>query len=218
MANPLRTEQDAFRFVWITIGCAALIVAGSFINKWLGLAVAIVIVAGVTWWLMRRRAAEPPVTVAPPPHPAGQRRILVIANETVAGSELLRELCKKAEGVDERVLVITPALNSPLKHWVSDEDAARDDAQARLDRSLRAMREAGIDASGEIGDPDPLQAIEDGIRTFAPDELVISTHPPERSHWLESGLVEHARERFALPVTHVIVRGDGVAEKASETA
>jgi GABA permease len=67
------------------------------------------------------------------------------------------------------------------------------------------MREAGMDARGEIGDADPLQAIEDAVRTFAPDELVISTHPEGRSHWLERGVVEAAKERFELPVTHVVV-------------
>ena len=71
--------------------------------------------------------------------------------------------------------------------------------------SLAAMRKAGIQASGEVGDSDPLQAIEDALRTFAPDELIISTHPPERSHWLERGVVTGARERFAVPITHVVV-------------
>jgi hypothetical protein len=218
MQNPFRTEEQAFRFVWLTIGYAALIVIGSFIDKWLGLGVFLVETAFIAWWVLRHgRGREQPVTVAPAAHPAGQRRILVVANETVAGTELLKEICRKAEGVDERVLVVTPALNSPLKHWVSDEDGAREDAQERLDRSLRAMREAGIDAEGEIGDGDPLQAIEDAIRTFQPDELVISTHPPERSNWLERGVVANARERFALPVTHVVVQGDGAAAKASET-
>jgi len=103
------------------------------------------------------------------------------------------------------VLVVCPALNSPLRHWVSDEDQARANAQARLDQSLTSMRSVGIDASGEIGDGDPIQAIEDAVRTFRPDELVISTHPVGRSHWLERGVVEKARERFALPVTHVVV-------------
>jgi hypothetical protein len=60
-------------------------------------------------------------------------------------------------------------------------------------------------ADGEIGDGDPLQAIDDALRTFAPDELIISTHPEGRSHWLERGVVSGARERFALPVTHVVV-------------
>jgi hypothetical protein len=67
------------------------------------------------------------------------------------------------------------------------------------------MRDAGIEARGQIGDSDPLQAIEDAIRIFAPDELLISTHPEGRSNWLERGVVESTRERFALPVTHVVV-------------
>jgi GABA permease len=67
------------------------------------------------------------------------------------------------------------------------------------------MRDAGVEADGEVGDGDPLQAIEDALRTFRPDELIVSTHPPGRSHWLERGVVEKARERFALPVTHVTV-------------
>jgi GABA permease len=67
------------------------------------------------------------------------------------------------------------------------------------------MRAAGVDASGEIGDGDPIQAVEDAVRTFRPDELIVSTHPAGRSHWLERGVVEKARERFNLPVTHVVV-------------
>ena len=79
----------------------------------------------------------------------------------------------------------------------NEEEPAREAAQERLNRSLAAIRGAGLDATGEIGDDDPLQAIEDALRTFAPDELIISTHPEGRSNWLERGVVEHARERFA---------------------
>jgi hypothetical protein len=216
MQNPFRTEEQAFRFLILTIGCAALIVIGSFINVWLGLGVFVVESALLAYWMFGRGRSERPVPIAPASHPAGHRRILVIANETVGGGELLSELRRR--GADERFLVVSPALNSPIKHWASDEDGAREDAQARLQRSLQAMREQGIDAEGEIGDPDPLQAIEDAIRTFQPDELVISTHPPERSHWLERGIVESARERFALPVTHVVVHGAAVESAPAESA
>ena len=205
MKNPFRTEESAFRFLVLTIAYGALIVIGSKINTWIGLTVFVVETAIVSWWLLSKGRREQPILQAPAPHPAGERRILVIANETVGGAPLLHEIKRRSEGIHEHVLVVVPALNSPLKHWVSDEDGAREAAQQRLEASLAAMREAGIDASGEVGDGDPLQAIEDALRTFAPDELVISTHPEGKSNWLERGIVEGARQRFALPVTHVVV-------------
>jgi len=203
--NPFRTEEEAFRFVWLTILYSALIVAGSFVNVWVGVGVFVVETALIVWWVFARGRRERPILQTPPPHPGGERRILVIANETVGGGALLDEIRRRSEGVDEKVLIVVPALNSPLRHWTSDEDGAREAAQQRLEASLAAMRKSGIDARGEVGDSDPLQAIEDAMRTFAPDELIISTHPPERSHWLERGVVAGARERFALPVTHVVV-------------
>jgi hypothetical protein len=184
---------------------AALIVIGSRINVWLGVAVALVEVGFVTWLVVFRGRHERPIMQTPPPHPVGERRILVVANETVGGRALLSEIKRRSEGARTSVLVVTPALNSPLKHWISDEDEARAAAQQRLDKSLTAIRDAGIEATGEVGDGDPLQAIEDALRTFAPDELVISTHPEGHSHWLERGVVAGARERFAMPVTHVVV-------------
>jgi GABA permease len=103
------------------------------------------------------------------------------------------------------VLVVTPALNSPLKHWTSDEDGARAAAQERLDASLAKLAEAGVEARGEIGADDPLQAMEDALRTFGADEIIISTHPEGRSNWLERGVVTNARQRFAVPIRHVVV-------------
>jgi GABA permease len=205
MPNPFRTEADAFRFVILTIAYFALIAIGSLINVWLGVAVFVVLTAVGAWWFVRRGQRPPPVPHAPAPSPPDEHRILVIANETVGGPELLTEIRERAGGKRARVLVVCPALNSPLRHWVSDEDQARAAAHGRLQSSLESMRAAGLDATGEIGDADPLQAIDDALRTFAPDELILSTHPEGRSHWLERGVVEKARERFALPLTHVIV-------------
>jgi GABA permease len=205
MQNPFRSEADAFRFVWLTIGYFVLIVVGALIDKWVGVAVFVVVTAVAVWWLFRRGAREAPVRQTPAASPPGEYRILVVANETVGGPELLSEIRERSQGHAARVLVVCPALNSPLRHWVSDEDEARALAQARLDESLAAMRAAGLQATGEIGDGDPIQAIEDAVRTFRPDELIISTHPAGRSHWLERGVVEKARERFDLPLTHVVV-------------
>ena len=206
MRNPVRSEADAFRIVWLTIGYFALIVIASVISKWLGVAVFVVLTLGVLWWVFRTRAPqEAPERQAPAASPEGEHRVLVVANETVGGAELLAALKKCADRGNARFLVVCPALNSPLRHWASDEDAARSAAQDRLDASLATMRDARLRVEGEIGDGDPLQAIEDAIRTFRPDELVVSTHPPGRSHWLERGVVDRARERFELPVTHVVV-------------
>src|SRR5205085_10470874 len=194
MRNPFRSEADAFRFVWLTIGYFALIVVGSLINRWLGVAVFIVLTPVALWWFFRRAEPEAPIKHVPAASPPDEHRILVVANETVGGPELLSEIRERSEGRTTRVLVVCPALNSPLRHWVSDEDQARENARARLDQSLGSMRAVGLDASGEIGDGDPIQAIEDAVRTFRPDELVISTHPAGRSHWLERRVVEKARE------------------------
>jgi nucleotide-binding universal stress UspA family protein len=216
MQNPFRSEDEAFRFVLRTIAYFAAIVVAALINKWLGLAVFVLLTAGIVWWLFFRGERQRPVQVAPVRHsPEGERRILVVANETVGGRKLLDTVRQKSEGVREEVFVVAPALNSPLRHWASDEDPARAAAQERLEESLAKLREAGVNASGEIGDSEPLQALEDALRTFAPDEIVISTHPEGRSHWLVKGIVAKARDRFPVPVTHVVV--DLEAEKRVRT-
>jgi Ca2+/Na+ antiporter len=202
--NPFRSEADAFRFVWVTIGYFALIVIASLISVWLGVIVFVVLTAVVIWWVFWSAEEEKPVRQTPAASPPDEHRILVVANETVGGPELRSEIQELA-GEHTRVLVVCPALNSPLRHWASDEDDARAAAQQRLDRSLESMRTAGLDAEGQIGDGDPLQAIEDAIRTFQPDELIISTHPAGRSHWLERGVVDRARERFDISLVHVVV-------------
>ena len=131
--------------------------------------------------------------------------VIVIANETVGGQMLQETIHEKAKGVREEVLVVAPALPSPVRQWASDIDNARAEAQRRLDESLERLREGGINARGEVGDSEPLQAIEDALRTFGADEIILSTHPEGRSHWLERGIVSGARERFAVPITHVVV-------------
>jgi GABA permease len=200
----------------MTIAYFALIVIGREINDWVGVAVFLIETSAVVWWFVTHGEMREPLTpVQPAQHPEGERRILVVANETVTGGELLREISRRANGERTSLLVVTPALNSQMKHWASDEDGARAAAQARLDASLAALQLAGLNARGEVGDDDPLQAIDDALRTFAPDELIISTHPEGRSNWLEREVVSRARERFALPVTHVVVDLEAESRLAS---
>jgi hypothetical protein len=207
LRNPLRSEAEAYRFLLLTIGYfAAIVLATVAGDRWWGLGVFVLLTAVGTWWFMRREdTGETPREIAAPEHAAGERRVLVVANETVGGERLRSCIREKTEGARSQVLVVSPALNSPLKHWVSDEDGARADAQRRLDASLARLAADGITARGEVGDAEPLQALEDALRTFGADEIIISTHPEGRSHWLEQGLVARARERFAVPITHVVV-------------
>jgi hypothetical protein len=217
VANPFRSEAEAYRFLLITIGYFAAIVIATLVGgQWVGFIVFVALTLVGVWWLFRRRP-EAPLRTAPPRRGAeNERRILVIANETVGGQTLRDEIRRRSEGYEEEVLVVCPALNSPIRHWASDEDRARANAQLRLDASLARLAEAGIEARGQVGDCEPLQAIEDSVRTFGPDEIIISTHPEGRSNWLEKGVVSGARERFAVPITHVVVDLEAEREEVRE--
>ena len=217
MINPLRSEAEAFRFVLGSVVYFAAIGLATAINKWLGLAVFVALTLGVLTWWFRARRQDPPMQVAPEKNwSEGERHILVVANETVGCERLRDEIRKRSEGYREEVLVVCPALNSPLRHWASDEDPARAAAHDRLTESLTLLRELGIEARGEVGDGDPLQAIEDALRTFGADEIILSTHPPERSRWLEKGVVDRARQRFAVPITHVVTDLQAEREEVRE--
>lgn len=145
----------------------------------------------------------------------GKHRLLVVANETVGGEALLAEIRERCHGRDCEILLITPALvGSRASHWASDLDEGIELARQRMELSLIEVDRLGLKAKGEIGDSDPNVAIEDALRVFPADEIVISTHPPERSRWLEHGVVDRAREEIELPVTHVVVdlAGEGVTK------
>lgn len=205
MRNPLRSEAEAFRFLIAVIVCALVIVGASWVDTWLGVAAAVIAAAGLVWWLKQEPvpgAADPPQRLAVET-PPGEHRVLVVANETLAGSAL-RETLDRVVRPSSEVLVVAPALTSPLKHWVSDVDGARAAAESRLQTSVARLGSSGLSVRGEIGDQDPMLAIEDALRTFGADEIVISTHPAGRSNWLEQDLIARARSRFALPITHVV--------------
>jgi GABA permease len=211
MRNPLKDEETAFRVVLGTIAYLGLIVLASWLATWLGV-VTFVVLTVIAVWILRggKRTERSPQHHVERAAVDDTVRILVVANETVGSAALRDVLRTKAADAAEDVLVVCPALNSPVRTWTSDEDGARAAAEARLRASLEALTAAGVTVRGEIGDGDPLQALEDALRTFPADEIVISTHAVGRSHWLERGVVETARARFDVPITHVI--GDGSAE------
>ena len=136
---------------------------------------------------------------------ASPRRILVVANETVA-SDILHVAIREQvhDAMDGQVLVVAPALNSRVRHWLSDDNQARLAARLRLAACLDRLVETRVEAEGLVGDADPLQAIEDALCAFPADSLIIATHPEGRSNWLARDLVTRATERFGLPTTHIV--------------
>ena len=92
-----------------------------------------------------------------------------------------------------------PALNTQAQALDLDEDAARAQAARAAGGDARALEREGFAAEGDIGDGDPVQAMEDALRQFPADEVIVSTHPLGRSNWLERDVVERARERFDDP-------------------
>ncbi|MBA2615625.1 MAG: hypothetical protein H0U90_07585 [Actinobacteria bacterium] len=185
--------------LFLAVGLAAVL-GGAEVALGVFLALALGVAAGL-YLKTEPRVREPAIWER---GGGDRRRVLVVANETVTGAALLEEIIRRG-GERAEVLVVTPALNSRLRHWTSDEDRSRGEAQARLDAALAALAARGVEATGHVGTDDPLQAIEDALRTFRADELIISTHPPGRSNWLEKDLLRIARERYDCPIAHVVV-------------
>ena len=205
MESPFRSEAAAFRFLLLTIAAFAAIVLASAASTVLGFLTFLALSAVAVAMYLRQRQPAPEATRVTQLGSSGERRVLVVANETIAGEELLSTISTLALTQPTRFHVVCPALNSRLKTYTSDEDPARAAAQERLDATLARLRSVEIEASGAVGDGDPLVAIDDAVRTFGPNEIVISTHPLGRSNWLERGVVESVRARFDVPVTHVVV-------------
>jgi len=129
--------------------------------------------------------------------------VLLVANRTCPCPDVLDDV-RHRSGESGRVHIVVPALNSRLRHWVSDSDDAVEAAQGRLAKALGWLDEHGVAAVGDVGDADPLVAIGDTLAAFPATVVVISTHPPEQSNWLERDLVRKAEERFGLPVAHLV--------------
>ena len=135
---------------------------------------------------------------------AERRKLLVVANETLTGDELLDAVRKRIEGADTLVYVIAP-VNEPSEGYVVYDNTRRASAGRRLERTLTKFREAGIAAAGDVIDNDPLTAVKDAIAMEEPDEVIVSTHPESKSGWRRRNLVEEIRKAAkGLPVEHVV--------------
>jgi hypothetical protein len=133
-----------------------------------------------------------------------QARVLVVANETLVGQELVDAVKRRAAKGPVRVTVVAP-VNEPAAGYVVYEDSRRAAAGRRLDRTLTALREAGVPAHGSVFESDPLSAVKDILAQEHYDELIVSTHPETKSGWLRRDLVEEIRRVAApRPVEHVV--------------
>ena len=133
-----------------------------------------------------------------------RRKLLVVANETLTGDELLDAVRAKVGGSDAIVVVIAP-VNAPREGYVVYDNTRRAAAGRRLDRTLASFREAGIAATGHVVDNEPLTAVKDAIATEEPDELIVSTHPEATSGWRRRNLLEEIRKAAgSIPVEHVV--------------
>jgi hypothetical protein len=148
-----------------------------------------------------RPVVRRPVARGPADH---ARHVLVVANGTIESPELRTAICERAAGCETEVLVVAPALNTPLRHWFNDQGRADGDARLRLNEELAVLAGLGVRARGELGSDDPLQAIDDALQTFPADEILIGTHRKGESNWLEEDVVERAREAYGLPTRQVV--------------
>src|SRR5271166_1902572 len=150
------------------------------------------------------RGVELPVKMAPP-HlgSAAERRVLVVANDTLSEEALLTEVERLASVPHTHVLLLVPALISPGARLTGAVDSLLDQARVRLKTALDRVGHDPL-VVGEISEADPLVAIEDTFATFVPDEVIVSTRWERDASGLEPGLAGLVRERFAVPVRHIV--------------
>jgi hypothetical protein len=130
-------------------------------------------------------------------------RLLLVMTTPVDDAALRRELGRRSGGVEPEVKVVVPTRISRLEWLTNDEDSARVDAEDLAEGVADRLGAATSDS--EAGDPDPVQAIEDALRTFEADEIVVVSRSEEDAGWLERGVYEERLERFGLPVSHLVV-------------
>jgi hypothetical protein len=212
MRNPVRSETDAF---YITYGGGALIAVsvalGVLVDPLVGVALLAGGLCGALLWEVatedpeRRRSLREAATDGRRRATTTRRRVLVVANRTLHG-EGLRERLREAGAAGAEVHVVAPILPSRVHYVASDVDRELEEARERLRAALAWAREEGVDASGKVGDPFvALGVIEDELREFAADEVIVSTLPPGKSNWLEAGILERLNDELEIPVTHVVV-------------
>src|SRR3954470_10246577 len=148
-------------------------------------------------------------------------RILVVANETVGGRALIDAVRRHGEAAHEQgrpfqVSVVCPQ-NQPKHGYMVYDESVRSAADNRLRTTIEQLRAVGIEATGEVLDPDPYNATMDALHSFPADEVIISTHPDSRSGWLRRDLIDRVKDASGLPVEHVVVDLDADRAQMART-
>jgi hypothetical protein len=204
-----RVEFVAIPVIVVLLGTlfVLMLAAEAGVWAWIVATAALAALGLLTIALVVRRHPHPSGDDAPPPayrSPTnGTYRILVIADESLTDQALRYEIVPHAAACPVEALVIAPALRSRLAHWTGD-DSQRDRAEQRLAETLEGLEAAGIVARGKLGSDDPIQAADDGLREFPADEVVFVTATGS-VNWLERDVLDAARARYAIRVTHVEV-------------
>ncbi len=136
---------------------------------------------------------------------ADKHYVLVLANQTLSGDALSREIVHRSSSLNTEVEIVCPAINSAPSQGSSSEEDARESIQRSLEKMTKQLQSAGVLAHGRVGTDDPIATLKAAMRKFPADEVIISTHPYGSSNWLERDVVEYARNHFPIPITHVIV-------------
>ncbi len=131
------------------------------------------------------------------------KEVLVVANRTLGGAKLLDAVRMRAASGELRFRLIVPQ-TKPSAGLVIYDEAVREAAQVRVDLAVTAVTAEGIEASGEIGDPDPFLATMDAVAAHRPDEIIVSTYPAIHSGWLRRDLIERIQNASGLPVEHIV--------------
>jgi hypothetical protein len=194
MRNPLRSEAEAFRFlIGAIVYFGVIAIAASIGGRWWGVGVFVVASAVAAWVFVRREPRREATRVVATEPPSEHRVLLLVppgGRPNGLRDELRDELRRRGTGGE--VVVVVPALASTLEQVTGAVDDHRDDAQRQADALAAELGGNGLRVRAEVGADDPLQAIEDGLRLFGADEIVIAGGDDE--------LLTQARERFALPV------------------
>jgi hypothetical protein len=130
--------------------------------------------------------------------------VLVLANETIGGQQLLDAIIERHKQGEAKFFIVVPQSRPRYGRVIYDE-AVRDSAQVRVDLALEFARQEGIEAQGEVGDPDPFTAAMDAIDEHRIDEVFLSTHPRTSSGWLRRDLPERIEQAAGVPVRHIVI-------------